>query len=140
MEKKEIIKMNIVFFKDLDDYFKNIKKDIKNIVITHLSNFDLIERSSFKIHDPIFYIAKKKNNLNVLTKFQKYELIRYPFNLRNFIEKINLLYIKSQFADNLKINLLNYSINLNTREIFNSQNKLKLTEREKDFLIFLKKF
>ena len=138
MEKKEIIKMNIVFFKDLDDYFKNIKKDIKNIVITHLSNFDLIERSSFKIHDPIFYIAKKKNNLNVLTKFQKYELIRYPFNLRNFIEKINLLYIKSQFADNLKINLLNYSINLNTREIFNSQNKLKLTEREKDFLIFLK--
>ena len=73
-----------------------------------------------------------------MTKFQSYELIFCPFNFKNFIEKINLLYIKSRFADNSNISLLNYSINLNTREIFNSQNKLKLTEREKDFLLFLK--
>ena len=29
-------------------------------------------------------------------------------------------------------------MNLNTREIISGQNKLKLTEREKDFLLFLK--
>ena len=34
--------------------------------------------------------------------------------------------------------VLNYTINLNTREIIVGQNKLKLTEREKDFLLFLK--
>ena len=65
-------------------------------------------------------------------------MIFCPFNFKNFIEKINLLYIKSRFADNSNISLLNYSINLNTREIFNNQHKLKLTEREKDFLIFLR--
>ena len=29
-------------------------------------------------------------------------------------------------------------MNLNSKEIFDDQNKLKLTEREKDFLLFLK--
>ena len=43
-----------------------------------------------------------------------------------------------KFAINSKVELLNYTINLNTREIITGQNKLKLTEREKDFLLFLK--
>ena len=33
---------------------------------------------------------------------------------------------------------MNYTINLNTKEIIDGRNKLKLTEREKDFLLFLK--
>ena len=138
-EKEDIIKMNILFFENLSDYLKNIKDNvIKNIVVTHLSNFESIEQSNFKIDNPIFYLNKKKNNINIKTKFQRYELIYYPFNLKNFIEKINLTYIKSKFAINSKVQLLNYTINLNTREIITGQNKLKLTEREKDFLLFLK--
>ena len=138
-EKEDIIKMNILFFETLDDYLRNIKDNIiKNIVITHLSNFELIEQSNFKIDCPIFYLTSKKNNINVKTKLQKYELIYCPFNLKNFIEKINLAYIKSKFVINSRVELLNYTINLNSREIITGQNKLKLTEREKDFLLFLK--
>ena len=138
-EKEDIIKMNILFFENLSDYLKNIKDNvIKNIIVTHLSNFESIEQSSFKIDIPIFYLTSKKNNINVKTKLQRYELIYCPFDLRNFIEKINLAYIKSKFAINSKVELLNYIINLNTREIITGQNKLKLTEREKDFLLFLK--
>ena len=138
-EKEDIIKMNILFFENLGDYLKNIKDNIiKNIVVTHLSNFESIEQSNFKIDNPIFYLTSKKNNINVKTKLQRYELIYCPFNLKNFIEKINLTYIKSKFAINSKVKLLNYTINLNTREIIAGQNKLKLTEREKDFLLFLK--
>ena len=131
--------MNILFFENLGDYLKNIKDNIiKNIVITHISNFKSIEQSNFKISNPIFYLTNKKNNINVKTKLQRYELIYYPFNLTNFIEKINLAHNKSKFAINSKVQLLNYTINLNTREIIAGQNKLKLTEREKDFLLFLK--
>ena len=83
-------------------------------------------------------MTSKKNNINVKTKFQRYELIYCPFDLNNFIEKINLVYIKSRFAINSKVRLLNYTINLNAREIVVGKNKLKLTEREKDFLLFLK--
>ena len=139
-EKEDIIKMNILFFENLGDYLKNIKDNIiKNIVVTQLSNFELIEQSNFKIDNPIFYLTNKKNNINIKTKFQRYELIYYPFNLKNFIEKINLIYIKFKFVINSKVDLLNYTINLNTREIITVQNKLKLTEREKNFLLFLKK-
>jgi DNA-binding response OmpR family regulator len=138
-EKEVIIKMNILFFENLSDCLKNIKGNIlKNIIVTHLSNFESIEQSDFKIDSFIFYLTDKKNNINIKTKFQRFELIYYPFNLNNFIEKINLAYIKSRFAINSKVRLLNYTINLNAREIVAGQNKLKLTEREKDFLLFLK--
>jgi DNA-binding response OmpR family regulator len=131
--------MNILFFENLNDCLKNIKDNIiKNIIVTHLSNFESIEQSGFKIDNLIFYLTNKKNNINIKTKFQRYELIYYPFDLNNFIEKINLAYIKSKFAINSKVKLLNYTINLNAREIVAGQNKLKLTEREKDFLLFLK--
>ena len=138
-EKEDIIKMNTFFFENLSDYLKNIKDNIiKNIVVTHFSNFESIEQSNFKIDNPIFYLTSKQNKINVKTKLQRYELIYYPFNLKNFIEKINLAYIKSKFIINSKVELLNYTINLNTREIITGQNKLKLTEREKNFLLFLK--
>ena len=138
-EKEDIIKMNILFFENLDDYLKNINDNIiKNIVVTHLSNFESIEQSSFKIDNPVFYLTSKKNNIKIKTKLQRYELIYCPFNLKNFIEKINLAHIKYKFVINSKVELLNYTINLNTREFITNQNKLKLTEREKNFLLFLK--
>ena len=138
-EKEDIIKMNILFFENLSDYLKNIKDNvIKNIVVTHLSNFESIEQSNFKIDNPIFYLTSKKNKINVKTKLQRYELIYCPFNLKNFIEKINLAHIKYKFVINSKVELLNYTVNLNTREVITDQNKLKLTEREKNFLLFLK--
>ena len=138
-EKENIIKMNILFFENLSDYSKNIENNIiKNIVVTHLSNFELIEQSNFKIDNPIFYLTRKKNNINVKAKLPRYEIIYCPFNLKNFIEKINLAYIKSKFLINSKVKLLDYIINLNTREIISDKKRLKLTEREKDFLLFLK--
>ena len=110
-EKEVIIKMNILFFENLSDYIKNIKDNIiKNIIVTHLSNFESIEQSDFKINNPIFYLTNKKNNINVKTKFQRYELNYCPFNLNNFIDKINLTYIKSRFLVNSKVKLLNYTI------------------------------
>ena len=81
----------------------------------------------------------ESNKFNSITKFQKYDLISCPLNIMDFINKVNLMFSKFQFADKSKIDFLNYTINLNSREISNNNNKIKLTEREKDFLLFLKK-
>ena len=138
-EKKDIINMNILFFENLDNFLKKVKENtINNIIVTHLSNFELIKQSELKINSPIYYLTSKKSNMNTKIKLQDNELIYYPFNLKNFIEKINLTYIKSKFLLNSKVRLLNYIINLNTGDIISGQNKLKLTEREKNFLLFLK--
>ena len=137
-EKEDIIKMNILSFENLEDYLKGVKGNItKNILITNLANFNSIEKFESKIDNPIFFLASKESKAKVKTKLKNHELIYCPFNLKNFIEKNNLAYIKSKFVVNSKIKILNYTINLNTREIVSDKNKLKLTEREKDFLLFL---
>jgi hypothetical protein len=99
-EKEGIIKMNILFFENLSDFLENTKNNIvKSIVVTHLSNLELIRQSNSKIDNPIFFLTSNKNNISTKTKLQKYELIYCPFNLINFIEKINLAYSKYNFCD-----------------------------------------
>ena len=56
-EKKEIIKMDVIFYENLDVYFQKVSGNMKNVVITHLSNFKIIEKSKPKIFDPIFYLV-----------------------------------------------------------------------------------
>ena len=72
-EKEVIIKMNILFFENFKlIILKNIKNNIiQNIIVTHFSNFEIIEQSEFKIDNPIFYLTSKKNNINVKTKIPK---------------------------------------------------------------------
>ena len=56
-EKKDIIKMNILFFETLDDYLKSIKDNIiKNVVVTHLSNFESMTNLDFIYAKFIFSI------------------------------------------------------------------------------------
>ena len=87
-EKKDIIKMDILFFENLDDYLIDTKENNRNnILITNFSNFELIQRTKFKIDNPIFYLTSKKNNIKIKTKLQKHELIYYPFNLKKLYRK-----------------------------------------------------
>ena len=139
-ERKDILKMEVFFFENLDCYFNLLKKNIKkDILVVDFSNFEVIEKSDYKITNPIIYLTENSNKFNSITKFQKYDLISCPLNIMDFINKVNLMFSKFQFADKSKIDFLNYTINLNSREISNNNNKIKLTEREKDFLLFLKK-
>ena len=139
-ERKDILKMEVFFFENLDQYFNQLKKNIKkDILVVDFSNFEIIEKSDYKITNPIIYLTENSNKFNYITKFQKYDLISCPLNIMDFINKVNLMFSKFQFADKSKIDFLNYTINLNSREISNNNNKIKLTEREKDFLLFLKK-
>tara|TARA_Y100000590_G_scaffold462847_1_gene628032 strand:+ start:860 stop:1504 length:645 start_codon:yes stop_codon:yes gene_type:complete len=138
-EKQDIIKMDILFFKSPEDYFKNINNDLtKNIIITNLSNLDFFEKSNYKVNNPIFYLTSRENYQSNKNKVKKYEVTYFPLSIKDFIEKLKLAYIKSKFNINSNIELLNYTINLNTKEISSDKKKLKLTEREKDFLLFLK--
>ncbi len=51
-----------------------------------------------------------------------------------------LFFLKNKFLNNSNLNILNYEINLNSKEILRDGQKLKLTEREINFILFLKKF
>ena len=55
------------------------------------------------------------------------------------IEKINIQLIKQNYNYQSKINLGKYYLDLNSRIILNSNNKLKLTEKEMEIILFLNK-
>ena len=60
-----------------------------------------------------------------------------PIEINKLVEKINVLLIKQRYKFQSKINIKNYILDLNSRNITINDNSLKLTEREIDIILFL---
>ncbi|WP_435088399.1 winged helix-turn-helix domain-containing protein [Candidatus Pelagibacter bacterium nBUS_29] len=62
-----------------------------------------------------------------------------PIGIFKLVEKINIEFLKLQFNSQSQIEINNYTIDLNSREIKNDNTKLKLTEKEINTIIYLSK-
>ena len=87
--------------------------------------------------------VKNLNNYLVITK-NKMPSIRYqfvcnffPIKILKLIEKINVEFMKNNFVNQSNININNYILNLNSRELLKKQKKIKLTEKEVNSIIYL---
>ena len=60
-----------------------------------------------------------------------------PIKISKLIEKINIQLLKQKFNDQSEIIINNYKINLNSREIYQDDKKLKLTEKEIQTILYL---
>ena len=63
----------------------------------------------------------------------------FPIKIFKLVEKINIEFIKYQFSSQSQINIGNYTLNLNSREIYANKLKLKLTEKEVNTIVYLSK-
>ncbi len=68
---------------------------------------------------------------------EKYNIIKYPIDVTNFIEKINIQLIKYEYNFQSNIKVKNYFIDLNSKIISKKDKSLKLTEREIEIIIYL---
>ena len=109
-------------------------------------NLDL----NFKI-----FIAKNENSLNDMIKNlnnyliisnkehlnsgKQYTIEKLPINIFKLVEKINIEFLKMQFNNQSEVKIRNYTIDLNSREMILKTNKLKLTEKEINTIIYLSK-
>ena len=66
-------------------------------------------------------------------------LEKFPIKLNKFIEKLNIQFLRQQFNDQSKFKVNDYIIDLNSRYIFSENKKLKLTEKEINTILYLKK-
>ena len=82
----------------------------------------------------IFFLCQKNNKID---SDDSYNIIKYPIDIYNLIEKINIQLIKYKYSFQSKIIVKKYSLDLNSRIISKDKNKLKLTEREMEIIIFL---
>ena len=132
-ENLKHINFEIKSFKKFNEIIQDSKVKNSSILVTSLKDYDLFINS--KLNIPVLFLnfgLKKSYTTSA-------EIINCPFQLNNFVERINVIFLKNKFLNNSNLNILNYEINLNSKEILRDGQKLKLTEREINFILFLKK-
>ena len=137
----------VVIFVNLNGLY-NILNEIKNFISFDIQNYtnkdvffqDLnknnILAESTIVTNSIEYFNSVNKNLdkrNILV-FED-----FPIQISIIIDQINIQLIKQRYDFQSKINIKNYNLNLNSRKISKNQKDLKLTEREIDIILFLKK-
>jgi len=136
-EIKDNLSFKVVNFNNEDECLKSIndnKIDKKNFfIITAIHKKDFFFKNNFNIKN-IFFLLKHNSEQNFDPNCN---IFKYPVDIYNLIEKINIQLIKQKYNFQSKIKIKNYSLDLNSRTISKNSKNLKLTEREMDIILFL---
>jgi len=137
-EIKDNISFKVVNFSSLDNFLEFLNKNKLNkknfFIITNINNKEFfLKKNLFNVKN-IFFMCQKNRKIDIKNS---YNIFKYPIDIYNLIEKINIQLIKYEYSSQSEIKVKNYSLNLNSRTISKDSNILKLTEREMDIIIFL---
>ena len=130
-----MINQNLIIYKH--KVLHQILKELEDVL-----NFNVIEILNEKLLN-----HKIKNLKNYLIITQKKLLLlenqffvdQLPIKLAYLVEKLNIEFLKQQFSNQSELNIHNYLLNLNAREISLENTKLKLTEKEINIILYLSK-
>ena len=117
----------------------NILIEIKESLNFELSNFSKdISLSKLNEKDLGNYLILTNSKINNIIESKQLVINKFPINISNLVEKINLALLKSKYSEQSNIKIKDYYLNINSRELSKNEIKLKLTEKEVDLIIFLK--
>ena len=122
---------NLVIF-DFDELYKILIEIKKHI------NFNFEKVDKHQLSD-----LNSKSNCLIFTKktivgFENQIVFdKFPVSIFKLLEKINIEFIKKNFQEKSDILIGNYRFNINSREMYFEENKLKLTEKEISSIIYL---
>tara|TARA_B100000242_G_scaffold120600_1_gene84547 strand:- start:1233 stop:1838 length:606 start_codon:yes stop_codon:yes gene_type:complete len=118
-------------FDELYKIFEEIKKDI-NFNFEKITKQELLNLNS----DTNCLILTKEEipGLDNQIIFDK-----FPISMFKILEKINIEFIKKNFQQQSEISIGKYMFNINSREMFSSSDKIKLTEKEISSIMYLLK-
>ena len=120
---------------DFLNFYNKDKSENKNFfIITKISNKDFFINKIKLERKNIFFLCQKNIKVDIN---HNYNVFKYPINIYNLIEKINIQLIKYKYSFQSKIRVKNYSLDLNSRTISIENKSLKLTEREMEIILFL---
>ena len=122
-EIKNLLSFDIKNYSNKDDFFQDLNKNNS----LHQSTIITNSIENFKPN------TKNIDMRNILV-FEN-----FPIQLNKIIDQINIQLIKQRYDFQSKISIKNYNLNLNSRIISKNKKDLKLTEREIDIILFLKK-
>jgi hypothetical protein len=124
------------------------------IIYDYIDLFNILEELKNEINFEILKISKNDSS-NILLKSNENNLIvtktkvasindqivinNLPIKIVKLIEKINTEFLKKKFNSQSEINIRNYKIDLNSRELMFNKKKIKLTEKETGIILYLSK-
>ena len=100
--------------------------------ILKLNKKDLIKLNTFQNNSFLFITEKKIPNIS-----NQIILNKFPLNIFKFIEKLNIEFLKIEFNKQSNVKINTYTFDLNSREMIYQNQKLKLTEKEIDSILYL---
>ena len=131
MSKQSLIIYNLpVLFNILNEIKENFKFDLFNFN----EEQDLLQINENNFENYII-LANSKNQIK--NKDNKLIIDGFPYKIDVIIEKINVSFLKKKYNKQSQVQIGKYNLDVNSRKIFIKNNKLKLTEREIEIILYL---
>ena len=127
----------------------------QNLIIYRFSSlYHTLKELEQDLNFGVFEATNEKNLNNLVLTLQNYLIIapkkisnknqyliidKLPIKFSKLVENLNIKFLKNKFIHQSKIEIKNYLIDLNSREISLNSIRLKLTEKEINTIIYLSK-
>jgi len=125
--------------------FYDVISELKEHVGYEISKFDSKEiffnkykSKSISTENSILVVHEKEYNFFV-KDINEDQIIKFipPVNIFTFIENLNVRFIQKKYQDQSNVNVKDFFLDINSRELKKGKSSLKLTERETDMILFL---
>ena len=125
--------------------FYDIISELKEHIGYEISKFDNKEifldkykSKSISTENSILIVHEKEYNFFV-RNINDDQIIKFlpPVNIFAFIENLNVKFIQNKYQDQSNINVKDFFLDINSRELKKGKLSLRLTERETDMILFL---
>mgnify|MGYP006106270053 FL=1 len=135
--------VNIIEFSKLFDILYEVNHLLEFEMFNYKNYKDFIEKFQPNITQNSVIIFKKDNS----TLLQKKDLIKneilvfdtLPLSLEKILDQINITLIKQKYYSQSKCVINSYNLDLNSKIFSDKNHRLKLTEKETEIILFLKK-
>jgi len=136
---KQIV--NIINFSSLYDILNEVKNLFLFEICKYKNNKDFTDKFRSNTSQN-FLIILKKDNYSLLENknIKKTNILIFdqlPLKLEKILDQINLNLIKNKYDSQSKFIINGYDLDLNSRTFSDKKNKLKLTEKEIEIILFL---
>ena len=134
-------KLYIINLSNFYDIISEVKEHI-GYEISKFDNkeifFDKFKSESISIENSILVVKEKEYNFFV-KNINEDQIIKFkpPVNIFTFIENLNVRFIQRKYQDQSSVNVKDFFLDINSRELKKGKLSLKLTERETDMILFL---
>ena len=134
-------KLYIINLSNFYDILSELKKHI-NFDLLKFDNkeifFDKYKSQSISTENSILIVHEKEYDFFV-KNINEDQIIKFkpPVNIFTFIENLNVRFIQKKYQDQSNVNVKDFFLDINSRELKKGKSSLKLTERETDMILFL---